>query len=68
VVQMLVDAGLVPKACAAVMFDRLSARLLLHASGRTETQWPIRDLELVDQATRLATKAATLRATCGGIS
>ncbi|TAI67614.1 hypothetical protein [Bradyrhizobium sp. Leo170] len=26
--QMLIDGGLVPKSCAAVMLDRLSARLL----------------------------------------
>ncbi|WP_454629625.1 hypothetical protein [Bradyrhizobium cenepequi] len=64
-VQMLIDAGLVPKSCAAVMLDRLSARLLTHASGRTETHWAIRAPELIDQATRLSTKAATLRCSVG---
>lgn len=66
--QMLLDAGLVPKACAAVMLDRLSAKLLLHASGRTETHWAIRVPELIDQATRLATKAAAMRTTVGGLA
>ncbi|MEY9248336.1 hypothetical protein AB7M45_007863 [Bradyrhizobium elkanii] len=66
--QMLIDAGLVPRSCAAVMLDRLSERLLLHASGRTGTHWAIRVPELIDQATRLATKAATLRTVIGGVS
>lgn len=63
--QMLIDGGLVPKSCAAVMLDRLSARLLMHASGRTDTHWAIRAPELIDQATRLATKAASLRVLYG---
>jgi hypothetical protein len=63
--QMLIDAGLVPKSCVAVMLDRLSAKLLMHASGRTETHWAIRPPELIDQATRLSTKAATLRCSVG---
>lgn len=63
IVQLLIDAGLVSKGCAAVMLDRLSGKLLLHASGKTETQWAIREPELLDQATRLATKAAVMR--CG---
>jgi hypothetical protein len=62
IVQMLIDAGLVSKGCAAVMLDRLSGKLLMHATGRTETQWSIRQPELLDQATRLSTKAAVLRA------
>lgn len=66
--QMLIDAGLVPKSCAAVMLDRLSERLLMHASGRTETSWPTRAPELIDQAARLATKAGMLRVMCGGLS
>lgn len=61
IVQMLIDAGLVPKGCAAVMLDRLSERLMLHASGRTDTHWAIRVPELIDQATRLAMTAAKLR-------
>lgn len=63
--QMLIDAGMVPKACAAIMLSRLSEKLLLHASGKTETHWAIREAELLDQATRLATKAAGLRASTG---
>lgn len=66
--QMLIDAGLMPKGCAAVMLDRLSAKLLMHASGRTETQWSIRAPELIDQATRLATKSAVLKAVSGSTS
>ncbi len=61
-VQMLIDAGVMPKSCAAVMLDRLSEKLLMHASGRTSTHWAIREPELLDQATRLSTKAAGLRA------
>lgn len=64
-VQMLVDAGLVPKAFAAVMLDRLSEKLLMHASGRTETHWAIREPELIDQAMRLSTKAAAMRVAIG---
>lgn len=60
-VQMLIDAGLVSKGCAAVMLDRLSGKLLLHASGRSETHWAIRAPELLDQATRLATRAVVMR-------
>ncbi len=66
IVQMLIDAGLVTKGCAAVMLDRLSGKLLLHASGRTQTQWAIREAELLDQATRLATNAAMMRSGIGG--
>lgn len=66
--QMLIDVGLVPKSCAAVMLDRLSERLLLLASGRLETHWAIRVPELVDQAARLATKAATMKTVIGGVS
>lgn len=61
IVQMLLDAGAVPKACVAVMLDRLSGRLMAHASGRTDTHWAIREAELLDQATRLSMKAAVLR-------
>lgn len=68
IVQLLIDSGRIEKGCAAVMLDRLSERLLLHASGRTETHWAIRAPELLDQATRLATKAAAMRAACGGPS
>lgn len=60
-VQMLLDAGVLPKACAAIMLDRLAGKLMAHASGRTDTQWAVREPELIDQATRLATKAAVLR-------
>jgi hypothetical protein len=63
--QMLIDAGLVPKGCAAVMLDRLSAKLMMHASGLTETHWAIREAELLDQAKRVAMKAATLRVATG---
>ncbi|WP_092114225.1 hypothetical protein [Bradyrhizobium erythrophlei] len=66
--QMLIDAGLVHRSCAAVMLDRLSERLLLHASGRTETHWAIRTPELIDQATRLSRMAATLKTVIGGVS
>ncbi|WP_253640051.1 hypothetical protein [Bradyrhizobium sp. USDA 4541] len=66
--QMLIDAGLVPRSCAAVMLDRLSEKLLLHASERTDTHWAIRKPELIDQATRLSTKAATLKTVIGGVS
>lgn len=66
--QMLIDAGLVPKGCAAVMLDRLSERLLMHASGRTQTHWAVREPELIDQATRLATKAGIMRVAIGGLS
>jgi hypothetical protein len=66
--QLLLDAGLVSKGCAAVMLDRLSERLLMHASGRTDTPWAIREPELIDQATRLAMKAAVLRTMIGGLS
>jgi len=65
IVQMLIDSGLVPKGCAAAMLNRLSERLLLHASGRTETHWAIRAPELLDQAGRLSAKAVMLRAGCG---
>jgi hypothetical protein len=64
-VQMLIDAGMLSKGCAAVMFDRLSGKLLLHASGRSETHWAIRAPELLDQATRLSSKAAMLRSSIG---
>jgi hypothetical protein len=66
IVQMLIDAGLVPKGCAAVMLDRLSAKLMMHASGLTETHWAIREPELLDQARRVAAKAAVMRAGTGG--
>lgn len=59
--QMLIDVGAVPRSFAAVMLDRLAERLLLHASGRTDTQWAIRAPELLDQATRLSTIAAGMR-------
>jgi hypothetical protein len=62
IVQMLIDSGAVPRSCAAVMLDRLSERLLLHASGRTDTHWGIRASELLDQAGRLSGKASSLRA------
>lgn len=62
IVQALIDSGRIERGCAAVMLDRLSERLLLHASGRTNTHWPIREPELIDQATRLAAKSMTLRA------
>jgi hypothetical protein len=65
IVQMLIDAGLVTAGFAAVMLDRLSAKLLLHASGRTDTQWAIREPELIDQATRLSRNAAMLRSSIG---
>lgn len=61
ILQMLIDSGLVPRGCAAVMLDRLSEKLLMHASGRTDTHWAIRAPELLDQATRFASKAAALR-------
>lgn len=63
--QLLLDAGLVSKGCAAVMLDRLSAKLMMHASGLTETQWAIREPELIDQATRVAAKAAVMRGSVG---
>jgi hypothetical protein len=63
IVQMLIDSGLVPRGCAAVMLDRLSEKLLMHASGRTDTHWAIRAPELLDQAGRLSAKASALRAT-----
>ncbi|MCK1577856.1 hypothetical protein [Bradyrhizobium sp. 174] len=63
ILQMLIDAGLVPRGCAAVMLDRLSEKLLMHASGRTDTHWAIRAPELLDQAGRLAAKASAMRAT-----
>lgn len=65
IVQMLIDAGLVSKGCAAVMLDRLSTKLSLHANGGTETQWAIRRPELLDQSTRLAKKAAMIRLSIG---
>lgn len=61
IVQLLLDAGVMPKACVAVMLDRLSGKLMAHASDRTETHWAICEPELIDQAARLATKAAVLR-------
>ncbi len=67
-VQMLIDAGLVSRGCAAIMLDRLSGKLMLHASGRTETHWAIREAELMDQATRLSTRAVMLRTIVGRTS
>jgi hypothetical protein len=64
--QMLIDAGAVSKGCAAVMLDRLSAKLMMHASGLTETHWAIRQPELLDQARRFASKAVVMRGV-GGI-
>jgi hypothetical protein len=61
IVQLLIDASLVSKGCAAVMLDRLSGKLMMHASGLTTTQWAIREPELIDQATRLAAKSMMLR-------
>lgn len=66
--QMLIDAGLVPKGCAAIMLDRLSEKLMLHASGRTATHWAVRVPELLDQAGRLSAKASALRTKVGGLS
>jgi hypothetical protein len=63
-VQMMIDAGLLSKGHAAVMYDRLSNKLLLHATGRTDTQWSIRAPELLDQATRLSTRALMIRNDC----
>jgi len=58
---MLIDSGAVPRACAAIMLERLSEKLLMHACGRTGTHWAIREPELLDQATRLAMKASAMR-------
>lgn len=62
---LLIDAGLVPRGCAAAALGRLADRLLLHASGKTQTHYGIRELELRDQAGRLLARANALRAQHG---
>jgi hypothetical protein len=62
---LMIDAGLVPRGCAAAALDRLVERLMLHASGRSGTHYGIRPPELLDQAGRLSRLAAGLRMSTG---
>jgi len=62
ILRLMVDTGLVSKRSAAVMLDDLSARLMMHSCGLTQTVWATRETELLHQATRIAMKAERLRA------
>lgn len=59
----LLIASKAASACeAGIMLESLASRLMHHASGHSDTDWAVHGPELADQAARLQTRAAMLRA------
>ncbi|NEV75514.1 hypothetical protein DYI24_00260 [Rhodopseudomonas sp. BR0C11] len=58
---LLVETELVPRSSIAGMLDKLSARLMLHASCRTNSRRAHRERELIERAGRIAALAASYR-------
>lgn len=59
---LLIASKAVSASEAGVMLNSLASRLTHHATGTSETDWAIHGPELLEQAARLHTRAAMVRA------
>lgn len=58
-VDALIQSGAIPQNAASVMLEYLAERFIAHSAGTIETEWAIDKSELMDQAARLKTLAAS---------